>query len=91
MCLCVTAASLINWEKSYVMKGPNDDQLVWLLKGHCEVKLLNQISNSENQSLRHHWKILGVCMVGKWLVGRPVNITSDIVIGSLVVIIYTMI
>ena len=32
----------------YLMKGPYDDQLKWPLKGHCEVKLLNQISNSEH-------------------------------------------
>ena len=31
-----------------LMKGPYDDQLKWPLKGHCEVKLLNQISNSEH-------------------------------------------
>ncbi|XP_065917309.1 hyaluronan mediated motility receptor-like [Dysidea avara] len=31
-----------------LMKGPYDDQLRWPLKGHCEVKLLNQISNSEH-------------------------------------------
>ena len=32
----------------YLMQGPYDDQLRWPLKGHCEVKLLNQISNSEH-------------------------------------------
>jgi len=32
----------------FLMKGPYDDQLRWPLKGHCEVKLLNQISNSEH-------------------------------------------
>jgi len=31
----------------YLMKGSYDDQLTWPLKGHCEVKLLNQISNSK--------------------------------------------
>ena len=31
-----------------LMKGPYDDQLRWPVKGHCEVKLLNQISNSEH-------------------------------------------
>ncbi|XP_065916952.1 TNF receptor-associated factor 3-like [Dysidea avara] len=31
-----------------LMKGPYDDQLRWPLKGHCEVMLLNQISNSEH-------------------------------------------
>ena len=32
----------------YLMKGPYDEQLKWPLKGHCEVKLLNQISDSEH-------------------------------------------
>jgi len=32
----------------HLMMGPYDDQLRWPLKGHCEVKLLNQISNSEH-------------------------------------------
>ena len=32
----------------YLMKGPYDDQSRWPLQGHCEVKLLNQISNSEH-------------------------------------------
>ncbi|XP_065887532.1 TNF receptor-associated factor 2-like [Dysidea avara] len=32
----------------FLMKGPYDDQLRWPLKGHCEMKLLNQISNSEH-------------------------------------------
>ena len=31
-----------------LMKGPYDDQLRWPVKGHCEVKLLNQIGNSEH-------------------------------------------
>ncbi|XP_065902971.1 uncharacterized protein [Dysidea avara] len=31
----------------YLMRGPYDDQLKWPLKGHFEVKLLNQIRNSE--------------------------------------------
>jgi len=33
----------------FLVKGPYDNQLRWPLKGRCEVKLLNQISNS-----RHH-------------------------------------
>ena len=32
----------------YLIKGPYDNQLCWPLKGHCEVKLLNQISNSDH-------------------------------------------
>lgn len=32
----------------YLMKGSHDDKLQWPLKGKCEVKLLNQISNSEH-------------------------------------------
>jgi len=34
----------------YLMKGPHDDQLKWPLRGHCEVKLLNQISNCKHIS-----------------------------------------
>jgi len=34
----------------YLIKGPYDDQLRWPMKGHCEVKLLNQIINSEHHS-----------------------------------------
>ncbi|XP_065888341.1 TNF receptor-associated factor 3-like [Dysidea avara] len=51
MCLYVYAAG---WTSGYMaiflflMKGPYDDQLRWPLKGYCEVKLLNQISNSEH-------------------------------------------
>ena len=51
MCLRVYAAG---WTSGYMlvylflMKGPYDDQLRWPLKGHCEVKLLNQISNNEH-------------------------------------------
>ncbi|XP_065917607.1 uncharacterized protein [Dysidea avara] len=46
-----------------LMKGPYDDQLRWPLKGHCEVKLLNQISNSEHHlgngtyGDRCHWRV----------------------------------
>ena len=32
----------------YLDEGPHDSQLWWLLKGHCEVKLLNQINDSEH-------------------------------------------
>ena len=32
----------------YLDKGPHDSQLWWPLKGHCEVKLLNQINDSEH-------------------------------------------
>ena len=57
MCLCVDVAN--SWPYSgsnlsvwlYLLKGSYDDQLEWPLKGHCEVKLLNQISNSE-----HHYR-----------------------------------
>jgi len=31
-----------------LMKGPHDEKLKWPMKGYCEVKLLNQISNSEH-------------------------------------------
>jgi len=32
----------------YLERGPHDSQLWWPLKGHCEVKLLNQINDSEH-------------------------------------------
>jgi len=50
---CVCAAG--GWIGGYMsiqlflMKGPYDDKLRWPLKGQCEVKLLNQISNSEHR------------------------------------------
>jgi len=54
MCLCIEAGG-INCAKGthlsvqlILLNGPYDDQLRWPLKGHCEVKLLNQISNSEH-------------------------------------------
>ena len=40
----------------FLMKGPYDDQLRWPLKGHCEVKLLNQISNSEHHLVNGEYK-----------------------------------
>ena len=51
MCLYVYATGYISGYMSvqlYLMKGPYDDRLRWPLKGHCEVKLLNQSSNSEH-------------------------------------------
>lgn len=54
MCLGAYAAGLCGGRSSdlsvklYIMKGPYDDQLTWPLKGHCEIKLLNQISNSDH-------------------------------------------
>ena len=32
----------------YLMKGPHDDELTWPLRGEFEIKLLNQISDSEH-------------------------------------------
>ena len=54
MCLNIEAASkdidndthLSVW--LYLMKGSHDDQLEWPLKGHCGVKLLNQIGNNKH-------------------------------------------
>ena len=54
MTLCIVAAGWGDGRGThlsvglFLMKGPYDDQLRWPLKGHCEVKLLNQISNSEH-------------------------------------------
>ena len=33
------------------MKGPHDDELTWQLRGKLEIKLLNQISDSEHHSM----------------------------------------
>ena len=33
-----------------LMKGPHDDELTWPLRGKFEIKLLNQISDSEHHS-----------------------------------------
>lgn len=57
VCLCVNSSqySFSYTDLSvylYLMKGPYDDQLKWPLKEHCEVKLLNQISDSEHHSAR---------------------------------------
>ena len=35
----------------YLMKGPHDDELTWPLRGMFEIKLLNQISDSEHHSM----------------------------------------
>ena len=35
----------------YLMKGPHDDELTWPLRGKFEMKLLNQISDSEHHSM----------------------------------------
>ncbi|XP_065887463.1 TNF receptor-associated factor 3-like [Dysidea avara] len=48
MFLCVRHASSYMTVVLNLMEGPYDSQLRWPLKGHCEVKLLNQISNSEH-------------------------------------------
>ncbi|XP_065887461.1 TNF receptor-associated factor 3-like isoform X1 [Dysidea avara] len=50
MCLLVYATGYDGYMTIFLilMEGPYDDQLRWPLKGHCEMKLLNQISNSEH-------------------------------------------
>ena len=48
MCLYCYAGSTHLSVHLYLMKGPYDDHLRWPLKGHCEVKLLNQVSNVEH-------------------------------------------
>ena len=35
----------------FLMKGPHDDELTWPLRGKFEIKLLNQISDSEHHSM----------------------------------------
>ena len=59
MCFCIDAAGNSDGKGThlsvylYLMKGPYDDNLTWPLKESFEIKLLNQISDSE-----HHSKIL---------------------------------
>ena len=54
MCLGVDAASHGEGRGThvsvymYLMKGPHDDELTWPLRGEFEIKLLNQISDSEH-------------------------------------------
>jgi len=48
MCLCCHTGTTHLSVHLYLMKGPHDDQLRWPLKGYCEMKLLNQVSNSEH-------------------------------------------
>ena len=40
------------------MKGPHDDKLTWPLRGECEVKLLNQISECEYYSAAVPYMVL---------------------------------
>jgi len=56
MCLCVCASGIGNGKGTHMtvglclMKGPHDDELKWPLRGKCEMKLLNQISDSQHHS-----------------------------------------
>ena len=56
ICLRVDAAGNRNGEGTHLsvflhlMKGPHDDELTWPLRGEFEIKLLNQISDSEHYS-----------------------------------------
>ena len=56
MCLRVDAAGNGDGEGTqlsvylYLMKGPHNDELTWPMRGEYEIKLLNQISNSEHHS-----------------------------------------
>ena len=57
MCLCVDAACYGDGKGThlsmflFLMKGPHDDELTWPLRGKFEIKLLNQISDSEHYSV----------------------------------------
>ena len=56
MCLCIDAAGVLDGEAThlsvflYLMKGSHDDELTWPLRGKFEIKLFNQISDSEHHS-----------------------------------------
>ena len=57
MCLHVDAAGCGNGKGThlsvglFLMKGLHDDELTWPLRGNFEMKLLNQISDSEHHSM----------------------------------------
>ena len=57
MCLCVHAAGRKDGKDTHLsvflhlMKGPHDDELTWPLRGEFEIDLLNQISDSEHDSM----------------------------------------
>ena len=57
ICLHVDAAGNDDGEGTHLsvylhlMKGPHDDELTWPLRGKFEMKLLNQISDSEHHSV----------------------------------------
>ena len=57
MCLNVDAAGYGDGEGTYLsvhlllVRGSHDDELTWPLKGKFEIKLLNQISDSEHHSI----------------------------------------
>ena len=57
MCLNVDAAGYGDGKGTHLsvfitlMKGPHDDELTWPLRGILEIKLLNQISDSEHHSV----------------------------------------
>ncbi|XP_065895325.1 TNF receptor-associated factor 4-like [Dysidea avara] len=48
MCLYCYAGTTHLSVHLYLMKSPHDDRLRWPLKGYCEMKLLNQVSDSEH-------------------------------------------
>ena len=56
MCLCVNTGGYGSGKGThlsvflYLMKGPHDDELTWPLRGKFEIKLLNQIRDSEHHS-----------------------------------------
>ena len=57
MCLRIYASGISHAEDThlsaftYLMKGPHDNELTWPLRGKFEIKLLNQISDSEHHSV----------------------------------------
>ena len=65
MCLNVYAAGFSSGTDTHLsvwlhlMKGPYDDDLKWPLKGHCEVKLLNQSSDNEHHSRKGKYEYSG--------------------------------
>jgi len=65
MCLSIDVAGFGDGSNTHLsvglllMKGSNDDQLRWPLKGKCKVKLLNQVSDCDHHSVAGSYSDIG--------------------------------
>ena len=71
MCLSIDVAGFGDGSGTHLsaglllMKGPNDDQLRWPLKGKCKVKLLNQTTDGEHHSVSGSYSDIGYRVIQK--------------------------